>query len=188
MYRRYGPGSGGYPRGAFEQEVEAVAGPEVRRQIEPLLRTTADPDVDEALDWFGLALDRAPGREVGKDDGSALPGGLGVIWDSSSGRVMADNVMLGHTGADAGVLPGDELLAVDGLRVDIQNYADRVRRLRPGEEVALTVVRNERLLTLTATVQDAIPESYLIVPQPKIRNREKRRMEAWLGRPLKFVQ
>jgi predicted metalloprotease with PDZ domain len=186
MYRRYGPGSGGYPRGAFEEQVEEVAGPEVRRQVERLVETTTDPDVDEALEWYGLELNRAPDRESAENGNRPLPGGLGIIWDTKSGRVLADNVIMGHTGADAGVLPGDELLAVDGMRVDVQDYADRIRRLRPGDQAELTVVRNERLLTLSATVQDAIPEIYLIVPSDTIRGREKKRLEAWLGRPLRF--
>jgi len=67
MYSLYGPdgqGRGSYPPGAFETVVESVAGADVRALIENLLQTTTDPDLDEALDWYGLKLDRAPARSL----------------------------------------------------------------------------------------------------------------------------
>ena len=44
-YGRTGPGRGGYPPGAFEDQVERVAGAGVRRFVEALLRSTDDPDL-----------------------------------------------------------------------------------------------------------------------------------------------
>ena len=46
-------------------------------------------------------------------------------------RLLADQVILGHAAANAGVLPGDELLAIDGLCVGPEDYLDHQRRLRP---------------------------------------------------------
>jgi predicted metalloprotease with PDZ domain len=189
MYERYGPGGpgrGAYPPGAFEQQVEDVAGVEVRRFVEDLLQRTDDPDVDEALDWYGLSLDRAPSRAGLPATAAAEPGGLGVVWGADDGRLVAEQVILGHSGAQAGILPGDELLAIDGFRVTATDYAARIRRLSPGQRVAVTLTRHERLLTLEVGVQEAIPESYAVVSRKKLRRAEQERLETWLGQQLQF--
>jgi predicted metalloprotease with PDZ domain len=189
MYERYGPGGpgrGAYPPGAFEQQVEDVAGVEVRRFVEDLLQRTDDPDVDEALDWYGLSLDRAPSRAGLPAMAAAEPGGLGVVWGADDGRLVAEQVILGHSGAQAGILPGDELLAIDGFRVTATDYAARIRRLSPGQRVAVTLTRHERLLTLEVGVQEAIPESYAVVSRKKLRRAEQERLETWLGQQLQF--
>jgi predicted metalloprotease with PDZ domain len=181
MFERYpSPRQGGYPPGAFESLVEELAGAGVRGEVEEMLRTTRDPAVDEALDWYGLVLVRSLQAEA------KTPAGLGVIWDDGGAHLLVEQVVQGHAGSNAGLLPGDELLAVAGNRVTPLNYRSFLGRLKPGEEVDLVVARHGRLLTLETVVQDAIPEAYEIVPNPKIRNRQKNRMENWLGLELVF--
>ena len=186
MYLRYGPdgmGQGSYPPGAFEDIVESTAGPEVRKIVEDMLKTTGDPDIDRALDWYGLV----PQRTQGLPNGEQAPGGIGVRWEISGATLLAEYVLLGHPAAAAGVLPGDELLAIDGLRLTPENYQQRLQKLHPDEQIELTLVRHGRLVNLKLQTGTEVPASYSIVSKPGINNREKKRMEAWLGRDLKFL-
>jgi len=186
MYSRYGPGStgqGGYPPGAFEDIVESTAGPEVRKTVEDMLKMTNELGIDEALDWYGLELQRT----LGFPNGEQVPGGIGVKWAISGAALLAEHVLLGHPGAAAGVLPGDELLAIDGLRVMPENYQQRLQKLHPDEQIELTLVRHGRLINLSLLTGAEIPAGYVILPKPGISNREKKRMQAWLGRELKFL-
>jgi predicted metalloprotease with PDZ domain len=191
MYRRYGPdgpGQGVYPPGAFEEAVERAAGPTVRRYVEDLLQATDDPDVDGALDWYGLSLNRAPARAAAETAGAPIPAGFGVTWNASGPRLLAEQVILGHAGADAGMLPGDELLAIDGIRVTPVDYVARMQRLQPGQVVDLTLARHERLLSLPVEVRAEIEERYLIVTKPRVSEAEKGRLSTWLGRELRFLR
>jgi predicted metalloprotease with PDZ domain len=187
MYSRYGQGGtgkGGYPPGAFEDIVESKAGPKVRQTIEALLETTDDPDIDEALGWFGLVLERAPGI----DNGGQAPAGFGVRWEITGAAIVAEHVLLGRPGAAAGILPGDELLAINGLRVKPENFQARLQQLHRNEQIELTLVRHGRLIELQMLTGAQIPVNYSIETKPGISNREKKRMEAWLGRDLKFLK
>jgi len=187
LYAAFGPGvagRGGYPPGAFEDQVERAAGPAVRSFVESLLRMTDDPDVDSALEWLGLSLDRSPAGSVAA--GKSEPSGFGVVWGSVGERLLAEQVILGRAGAAAGILPGDELLAIGGFRVTAADYAARIQRLRPGQKVELTLVRHQQLLELTVEVEAAIPDRYAIVVRDKLKRTEQQRLEAWLGRPLRF--
>jgi predicted metalloprotease with PDZ domain len=189
MYGRYGPGGpgrGAYPPGAFEEHIERIAGAEVRGFVENLLRSTVDPDVDAALAWYGLSLDRAPARTAAEATEMPGPGGFGVVWEATNGRLLAEQVFRGHAGAEAGILPGDELLAIDGFRVTIEDYAIHTQRLQPGQRVELTLARHQRLLTLPVGVQAAIPDSYTVISDGRLRRGELARLERWLGRALQF--
>lgn len=183
MYQRYGAaGNGGYPPGSFEEIIEEVAGPELRKRVEKMIRETIDPDVDEALEWYGLELDRNP---LDNGDGPP-PAGLGIEVDTVDSALVVTQVVAGYSGAVAGVLPGDELIAIDDYRVDASSYATVLERLRPGESVGLTLSRHGRLLTVQADVRPAIPAEFLIRPEQKISSRQKSRLESWLGRDLVF--
>ena len=185
MYAQYGPresGIAGYPPGAFEQQVESVAGATVRKTVEQMLQTTADPHVDEALAFYGLSLQRTPLNGNGETESA----GIGVNWTESGATLFAEYVVRGQPAATAGVLPGDELLAINGFRVAPDNYLARFLKLERGEEVELTLVRDGRLLTVSMVTGPEIPVSYAILPDARINNREKDRMESWLGRELQF--
>ena len=181
MYARYG--QRGYPPGAFEDIVESKAGRDVRKMVEKMLKTTEDLDIDRALDWYGLRLDRVPGPT----ENPQAPGGIGVTWKVSGAALLAEHVLLGHAGAAAGVLPEDELLAIDGLRVTPENYLEVFQKLRPDEGIELTLVRHGRLIDLKMVTGKEIPASYSVQAKAGIEYRQKKRLEAWLGRPLKFL-
>ncbi len=97
---------GAYPPGAFEEQVERIAGAEVRGFVEDLLRSTDDPDVDAALAWYGLSLDRAPARTAAEAAEMPGPGGFGVVWEAADGRLLAEQVIRGHAGARGGYPAG----------------------------------------------------------------------------------
>ena len=190
MYRLYGPRgekSEGYPTGAFETLVESLAGKTARQRVEALIRRTEDPDIDGALAWYGLALDRAPSKDAAAAAGLPVPAGFGVLWDPESPQLLVQAVLKGGTGAEAGVLPGDELLAIDGFRVTRETLPDRMLHLAPGDKVDLLLVRHAKVMSLEAAVQEAIPDKYQITIEPDIKRRQKERMSSWLGVQLKFV-
>lgn len=191
MYRRFGPEgsqSQGYPPRAFETLIEQQVGKAVADQVEALLTTVADPDVDAALDYYGLQLDRAVLRKAAEVAGSPVPVDFGLVWNSQESLLLVESVVRGSSGSEAGVLPGDELLAINGQRVDRMTVQDQMLRLQPDESVDLLLVRHGRVLTLPVKVQHAIPDRYRISIKPDIRQREKDRMEQWLGMPLTFIK
>lgn len=191
MYTRYGrggEGGGSYPPGALREIVGALAGQQVAGQLDTLLTTASDPDIDAALDWYGLTLLRAPDRQAAESTGKPPPVDFGVTWRQDTPLLVAENVLHGSTAADAGVLPNDELLAVNGQRVTRDNHAAVINTLRPGEVVTLTLTRHQRLVELEVAVQHAIPGKYRITTKDRVSGREERRLEAWLGRPLQIAR
>ena len=83
-------------------------------------------------------------------------GRLGVRLDTdSAGRVRVQLVIAESGAYDAGLLPGDQILAVDG-----RSYADQsevvslLQNMFPGENVRLTIARDGDQLQLDAQIRD----------------------------------
>jgi predicted metalloprotease with PDZ domain len=191
MYRLYGPSgveSPGYPPRAFENIVQQNAGAQVGKMLETLLTTTSDPDVDAAFDYYGLKLERNPLQDAAYASGIPIPAEFGLTWKLQESLLIVETVYKGSAAAAAGVLPGDELLAINEQRVDRLTIQDRMLRLLPGENAELLLVRNGRIRNLTLTVQEARFEKYRVIIKPDISKREKRRLSNWLGTELTFIK
>lgn len=178
------PGGRVYGEDSFLAQVNALADAETAAWLDGLLDTPADPDIDSALDWFGLALNRRPGTTGETDADLPRPGGLGINWDSDNARLVVAAVVDGYSAARAGVLPGDELLAINNERVTRASFEDRKRRLREGEWVELLLSRHGRIQHLSLQLGAERPTHYEIGLQEGFGRRELRRMGDWLGQEL----
>lgn len=179
LYRE--SGQGGYESTQFAAIIEQLAGPGSAGWFEALLEAHEDPDFDAALGWYGLALNRAPGAVDLDKPGR---GGLGINWDTETERLVVSAVVNGFSAARAGVLPGDELLAINDERVTRANFEERKRRLREGEWVQLLLSRHGRILRLDLQLGPVRPLHYEIGVVEGFGRRELRRMSDWLGQEL----
>lgn len=183
MYRRWGHEP--YEREAFLQAVATEGGAAIADWLRPLLSTPRDPGIDEALDWYGLVLERKPGAATGEGLAATPPAaGFGINWSTEHAALVVGAVVHGLAAAEAGVLPGDELLAIDDERVTRDNLEDRKQRLRPGERVEFLLARNQRLLRLPVVLGEARPAHYEIKVRERFGRRELERMSDWLGQEL----
>jgi predicted metalloprotease with PDZ domain len=174
-----------YPEGALREEVRRLAGDSVADRLEPWLSGTSDPDLDQALAYYGLMLDRHPVQTAAEQSGTRPGAGLGVNWDSKADGLIVGASVAGTAAAQAGLVPGDELIAINGLRVRKESLSDRLLRLDAGERVELLVSRHDRLFELTLELDLARPERYEVLPAPAAGKREMERLQSWLGQPLK---
>ena len=182
MYQFWG--SEPYPDHAFGDAVEKIGGREVRQWLEPLITTRVDPDVDAALDWYGLELDRHPEKTAGELNGEPVPAGFGINWSEEHDTLVVGAVVHGLSAAAAGIIPGDELLAINDERITRENLEDRKRRLLPGETVEFLLARHGRLIRLPITLGVSRPASFEIKVQGRSGDRQLGRLESWLGQSL----
>ncbi|NND44410.1 MAG: M61 family metallopeptidase [Xanthomonadales bacterium] len=184
MYRDWGDRP--YPDSAFPEAVEQVGNAEIRAWLEHHLDTPEPIDIDAALAWYGLLLDRHPANTAARLEGEPPAAGLGVSWNEEAPGLVVDSVFSDSAGSAAGLLPGDELLAISGERVTADELEDRLHRLHPGEEVTLLLARRGRIMQLPLVLAESRPEKYEILVDPEFGERELRRLEAWLGQPLEL--
>jgi predicted metalloprotease with PDZ domain len=181
LYQRFS--SSGYSPDDFKSVVADVGGSDAVAFVTPLLDSTIDPDVDAALDWYGLELRRGEltvdGITVQRE-----PAGFGVIWVIESSQPVVRSVRADSAGAKAGLLPDDEVLAIGEERLTLNNYERLLANYQPGDTTTLLVSRRGQIKSLDLTLDAALPDQYVIAVQKSISARTLRRLEIFLGQTL----
>jgi predicted metalloprotease with PDZ domain len=164
-------------RGFTDDELRAAfaaaAGSSMDAAIDECVRTRGELDVDSRLAAAGLELVRRKPREGGS---------LGVAFRRSEGRLLVERVVRDGPAAIAGLSPGEELIAIDGFRVDESEARALLDRSRPGQRVALTTTHWSRLREVEVTLGERPSSDYRMRKRRDAGEAERRVLKAWLGK------
>jgi len=169
----------------FKEVLKQVGGPGAVSFLEPLLDTIADPDVDAALDWYGLRLDRNPVNRLAEAEGDPVASGFGVIWDEDKLAPVVKSVLSGSNGALAGIMPGDEVLAIGDERLTKDKLAGLMTAWQPGQVTTMLVARRGQIIKLNIELEAAMPERFDILLQSGFDKRHISRLQSLLGQNLR---
>ncbi len=149
--------------------IDRAAGQDLAAYVERLVNGPFDPDFAEVLAPFGVRL-------VKKPEGGAPY--FGVQWKSD--ELVVQSVVVGDPAHAAGLAPGDELLAVEGLRVRPSTWKSVLENLGPpGRPLRLLIARRGRVLE-KSIAPVATPDSVKLelIAEPDERQRALR--ASWL--------
>lgn len=179
MYQMYSDRP--YGSDAFDRILVDVGGKGASELLQSMLTTTAELDVDTALDWYGLRLERS--EAVLADDAKADPprSGIGVIWDQEKPVLTIKSVLAESAAAKAGLMAGDEMIAIDDERLSADNLDGLLGRFLAGEETTVLVARRGQILKRQITLDTAIPERFNIVVSDDFSKRHITRLQKLLG-------
>jgi predicted metalloprotease with PDZ domain len=160
-WQRWGETGNGVPEDGFEKLCIEVSGLDLQDFFDATVRGTGELPLEALLKTQGVeyALRRSAGGsdKGGKStDDSKLPQvWLGATLAARNGKTQFVAVDNDGPAERAGVSPGDELVALDGLRVDIAGCEKRSRRYRPRDKSLLTVFRGDELIELKMRWEEA---------------------------------
>lgn len=170
-----------YSRNAFEKVVADVGGEEAGIFLRSLLTTTVEPDVDKAFEYYGLELNRGAILVTGEPYEEPLISDLGVIWEDETPGLVVKAVLQGTGGSSAGLIPGDEILAIGNERLTRDRLDGLMTSYSPGEQTSLLVSRRDKLIKLDIKLDVAIPDRYEIVLKSGFEKRNITRLQRLLG-------
>ena len=170
-----------YNRNAFEKVVADIGGAGAGTFLRSLLTTTAELDVDTAFEYYGLELNRGAILVTGEPDEEPLISDLGVIWEDETPGLVVKAVLHGTGGSSAGLIPGDEILAIGNERLTRDRLAGLMISFSPGEQTSLLVSRRDRIIKLDIKLDVAIPDHYEIVLKSGFEKRNITRLQRLLG-------
>jgi predicted metalloprotease with PDZ domain len=186
-WQRWGQSGEGMPEHGFETLCQEVSGIDLQDFFDATVRGTGELPLAAMLKSCGIdfELRRSTGaRDKGgkpADDASVPDVWLGAKLASQNGKTLFAAVDNGGPAELAGVSPNDELVALDGLRVDLAGCEARTRRYRPGDRSDLTVFRGDELMTLTMTWQEAPLDTCYLVLANDVDDEIAARRAEWLG-------
>ena len=187
-WERWGKTGKGMPEDGFERLCAEVSGLDVGDFLEAAVRGTGELPLESLLGSHGVTyqLRRSAG---GKDKGGksandvTLPDvWLGADLGARDGRTVITVVHNGGPAERAGISPGDELVALDGLRINLAGAEARTRRYKPGDRSDVTVFRGDELMTLRLCWDEAPVDTCYLEFDAEAEEIEASRRQAWLER------
>jgi predicted metalloprotease with PDZ domain len=146
-----------------------VAGTDLDPLVHRLVDTTEELPLDDALAYLGLMRQPIETEE--------LPPFHGAELSVDEGLLQVSTVLRDTPAWLAGVMPGDELVAVDGWRLHDTERLDAL----PAGPHTWTVSRRGRLQELLVTSEAPSPEPYELVVDPSASLTAQRMRRDWLG-------
>jgi predicted metalloprotease with PDZ domain len=175
MWQQFGQAEIGFTPEQLQEVIESVAGMDLDDFFKRYVDGTEELPFNQYLQPFGLRL-------IGEDE-DAVPT-LGVKAQTENGRELIKFVEAGTPAYLAGIDAGDELLAIDGVRVQAQQLSDRLKDYQPGDTIQVTVFHQEELRTYPVTLASPRPTRYQVISVEYPSPTQKQNFEAWLGIPL----
>jgi predicted metalloprotease with PDZ domain len=185
LWDQFGKSEIGFTPQQLQQIIEATLGTTADSNTETALsqffhhslETTEELPFDEYLHPFGLRLQAEGNKE------NATPY-LGLTLKTEHGRERVKLVETGSPAQEIGLDAGDELLAMNGIRITADQLSDRLRDFQPGDTVELAFFHRDELCSGIATLTEPHPTSYQIVPVEQPSTQQQENFQGWLGAPL----
>ena len=143
LYDDFPLGDGGFTYADFRERLAAAGGDALAEQLDGWVYDTQPLPVEDALQSIGWVLER--------EDTSEDPVQVSLDVSLRGNPPVVASPRLDGAAWRAGINAGDELLALNGVRIG-GNLDALLRRYSPGDEVEFTLFRDGLLKTLPVTL------------------------------------
>jgi predicted metalloprotease with PDZ domain len=182
LYTTYPITGPGIPEAeGYVAAIETVAGSDdgfYRDFFARYIASTVELDYDQGLSYAGLRLEW--GYRNRRD--SEPPAWLGLRLKTEEGRTVVASLRSDSPAYSAGIYAGDELLALDGWRINDALLPERLAEHAPGQTVTLTLFRRDELLQIPVTLATAPYDKLSLVRSDQPDALQERIYQSWLGR------
>ncbi len=149
LWRRFGAKDQGIDASIIRAEAEALVGRSLASYFSRFIDGTAELPVPALLRKTGIAVAAVPLAEQERNDptrAARLRAWSGLVFgNGNDAPAVVKNVVPSSPAWHAGITYGDELVAVDGTRVDGGTVTRRLADAVPGQEVLVTFFRKDQL-------------------------------------------
>ena len=174
MWQQFGQAEIGFTPEQLQEVIESVAGTDLDDFFKRYVDGTEELPFNQYLEPFGLQM-------VGEEEEFPT---LGVKAITENGRELIKFVESGTPAYLSGIDAGDELLAIDGIRVTATQLNDRLKDYQPGDTIQVTVFHQEELRTHSVTLAAPRSNRYQVITLEYPSSVQKQNFEGWLGVPL----
>jgi predicted metalloprotease with PDZ domain len=173
MWSRFGQEEIGFSETQLRSTIAEVAAENLDDFFHRYIETTEELPFDDYLNPFGLYL-----KTVVE---SSTPY-LGIRVQSDSNREIIEYVAAESPAAIAGIDAKDELLAIDGIKVDAKTLEERLSDCQAEDTIQVTVFHKDELKTLAVTLAPAQANRYELVIKDNLSPEQQQNLKGWLGK------
>ena len=186
-WQRWGESGVGMPEEGFEQLCAEVSGLDLEDFFDATVRGTGELPLEALLKTQGIEYHlrrSAGGKDRGgksQEEGKLPAVWLGAVLGDRAGKPVFQTVHNSGPAEKAGISPGDELVALDGLRISLAGCEARTRRYHAGDKSDVTVFRGDELMTLRMKWEEAPADTCYLLRDSEEDSATASRREAWLS-------
>ena len=153
MFERFPLDVKGYTNDDFLNVCEEFSGISLKEFFDDHVYGTKAIDWDKYLGFAGLKLSKI-----------AKPGSpaAGLYPGKSGEKILVTSVLAGSPADRAGIIKGDEIIALDGMKLSFENMEKKIRSLKAGDKAEFFVFRSNKLMKFPIILAEQNDESYSI--------------------------
>lgn len=167
-----------YTPSDFQKTAELMAGSSLEEFFSRYVRGLKELDYNASLAAVGLKLDRGI-QSAGTKSLERVY--LGADTSQDGGRLMVRRVYQGSPAYEQGLNTGDEIVALNNVRVTKESFEERIAEKKAGELINLTIFRFDDLSTLLIKLGGRTEGTYRIVPMESATDAQKKIYQSWIG-------
>ena len=172
MYERFPLSKGGYTNADFIKVCEEYAGTSLTDFFDSYLYGLITPDWGKYLNYAGLKYERT--------NGPSKPG-VGISTRDAGDRLIISYVSPESPAYDAGLNADDEIVAMNGLKVNSTRLMSRIGDMSEGDTITFTIMRNDKISEFNAVVKNRPSYNYSVEKVKNPTELQKEIYESWLN-------
>jgi len=172
MWQRFGQSEVGFSETELRDTIAEVAAVNLDDFFSRYIETTEELPFDDYLAPFGLYL-----KTVTESD---IPY-LGIKLQSENNREVIQFVAAESPAALVGIDAKDELLAIDGIKIDAKSLNERLKDYQAGDTIQIVLFHQDELQTLCVTLDKPQSNSYELVIKDDLSPQQQQNLRGWLG-------
>jgi predicted metalloprotease with PDZ domain len=161
-----------YGAGDFQKASELMVGTSLEEFFSKYVRGKEELDYNAALEAAGLRLETSAATDAKVYFGADVA--------EEEGRLIVKRVYAGSPAYEQGVNAGDQIVALDNMRVTKDLFNARMAEKKPGDVLNLTIFRFDDLSSLVIRLGDKKEMTYRIVPMTTPTPVQKQIYASWL--------
>jgi predicted metalloprotease with PDZ domain len=182
LYESFAKKRRNYSSEDFQRAAELAAGASLEDFFVKYVRGRDELDYDPLLSAVGLRLDTTGGASVSAP--LVERAYFGATLTQVDERLMVRNVRQGTPAYNQGLMFDDQIVALNGMRINLDTWDARLSEMAPGDKVSLTIFRRDKLRTIEITLGGRVVAPYRILAVEQPGTAEQRLYQDWLGAPL----
>ncbi len=184
LWNEHGQSGVGFRDRDFAALVERATGTSLGAFFDHTVRGREDLDPQALLASIGLELESGY-KDDSDGDG---PAWSGASFKESGGRPVVSEALSRGPAESSGLYAGDELIALDGFRVNLESLKERIKLKEVGQTVKLTLFRRDELFEVELVLDRAPKDKFTVKPVSAPSEVQKAAFGSWSGQDLQVEE
>jgi len=176
LYKNYAGSDSGYTSYNVRQLLKQITGDDFSQFWNDYVEGVKTINFDELLAFYGLQIEKPAKKEDMKLS-------LGIKLNANNGLSEITQVNFGGPAWQAGLAVGDQLIAIDGYRIN-NDLDTHLENFKTGQSYELTYFNNGKLKTAGVKPEQAPPAKIKIIPLEKPTKKQKQHFKGLIKKDL----